>query len=101
MENEENPTEKEAPQKKGVVNSLLIGGIGVFCAFYLFNPGWGWIELINDNLPIVGNLDEAAAAALLISCLAFFGFDFGNLFDKAGKSKKSKPTEQADEVIDV
>jgi hypothetical protein len=29
---------------------------------YLFNPGAGILELVPDNLPIVGNLDEGAAA---------------------------------------
>ena len=29
---------------------------------YLLNPTAGIIELIPDNLPLVGNLDEAAAA---------------------------------------
>ncbi len=32
---------------------------------YLLNPTAGIIELIPDNLPLVGNLDEAAAALLL------------------------------------
>jgi hypothetical protein len=29
---------------------------------YLFNPGAGILELLPDNLPLVGNLDEGAAA---------------------------------------
>jgi len=28
---------------------------------YLFNPGWGILELIPDNLPFIGNLDEGIA----------------------------------------
>jgi len=32
---------------------------------YLLNPTAGIIELIPDNFPIVGNLDEAAAGLLL------------------------------------
>lgn len=32
---------------------------------YLLNPTAGVIELIPDNLPLVGNLDEAAAAFLV------------------------------------
>jgi uncharacterized membrane protein YkvA (DUF1232 family) len=34
---------------------------------YIANPTGGLFELIPDNLPVVGNLDEAAATALLIS----------------------------------
>lgn len=101
MENKENQTEQIPPQKKKPMNSLIIGGLGVVSAIYLFNPGAGWIELINDNIPIIGNLDEAAAAALLISCLAYFGFDVANFFGKAGKNEKAGSTEKSDDVIDV
>ena len=98
MENKENSTGGKPPQKKGVVNSFIIGVLGGVSAIYLFNPGAGWIELINDNIPIIGNLDEAAAAALLISCLAYFGLDLGNFF---GKAKQSESTEKTEDVIDV
>ncbi len=33
---------------------------------YLLNPGWGVFELIPDNIPFFGNLDEGAATMLLI-----------------------------------
>ena len=36
---------------------------------YLLNPTAGFIELLPDQLPIVGNLDEAAMTALLLGCL--------------------------------
>ena len=42
------------------VIALLVGGI------YLLNPTAGLIELLPDVLPVVGNLDEAAATALLL-----------------------------------
>lgn len=32
---------------------------------YIINPGMGIFELLPDNLPIVGNLDEGASALLL------------------------------------
>ncbi len=32
---------------------------------YLLNPGAGFIELLPDNLPLVGNLDEGAAFMLI------------------------------------
>lgn len=67
---------------KNLVNSLIIGGLGLFSLVYLFNPTAGFIELIPDNIPVIGNLDEAAAVTILISCLAFFGFDAGRLFGR-------------------
>ncbi|MCA9618665.1 MAG: DUF1232 domain-containing protein [Myxococcales bacterium] len=42
-------------------------GIGL-SALYLFNPGSGVFELLPDNLPGIGNLDEAAMTAFLIAC---------------------------------
>ncbi|GMV90802.1 MAG: hypothetical protein AMXMBFR82_05800 [Candidatus Hydrogenedentota bacterium] len=60
--------------------------------FWLLNFTFGVVEL-PDNMPFVGNLDEAAAAAVLFSCLRYLGFDvlpFGR------RGKKSN-----DDVIDV
>lgn len=61
---------------------LFVLVIGLFSAIYVFNPGAGFIELIPDNFPIVGNLDEAAAATLLIAALSYFGLDLTKLFGK-------------------
>jgi len=33
---------------------------------YLLNPTAGLFELLPDNLPLIGNLDEAGATALVI-----------------------------------
>jgi uncharacterized membrane protein YkvA (DUF1232 family) len=41
----------------------------VACVVYLLNPDAGFVELIPDNLPIVGNLDEAGATLLLVQCI--------------------------------
>ncbi|MEZ4272285.1 MAG: DUF1232 domain-containing protein [Myxococcota bacterium] len=38
------------------------------CAAYILNPTAGVFELLPDNLPGVGNLDEAAAMAGLLFC---------------------------------
>lgn len=39
----------------------LISAVGFI---YLLNPTFGLLELIPDNFPVVGNLDEGAAALL-------------------------------------
>ncbi len=49
---------------------------------YLLNIGMGLIEFIPDNIPFVGNLDEAGAVALLLMCLRYFGIDVTKIFEK-------------------
>lgn len=46
---------------------------GLLGAIYMLNPTAGFLELIPDNAPIIGNLDEFAASALVIAALSFFG----------------------------
>jgi uncharacterized membrane protein YkvA (DUF1232 family) len=38
----------------------------LFSVVYIINPTAGFLEFIPDNLPLIGNLDEAGATALLI-----------------------------------
>ncbi|MCG8602446.1 MAG: hypothetical protein MI807_20035 [Verrucomicrobiales bacterium] len=83
----------EMEEKKNPVTTVIVGLLGVFSAIFLLNPGFGALFEIPDNIPVIGNLDEAAAAAILISCLAYFGVDIGSIF---GRKKKDE-----DDVIDV
>ena len=85
---------------KNVVNSLIIGGLGVFSALFLVNPGAGIFLEIPDNIPIIGNLDEAAATAILISCLAYFGFDLGRLFGRRHEPAAEK-SQAGSKAVDV
>ena len=48
--------------------------VGAICLVYLVNPTAGILELVPDNLPVIGNLDEVAAATGLLSALASIGF---------------------------
>ena len=45
----------------------LTGAVGFV---YLLNPSAGLLELIPDNLPLVGNLDEGAAALLIWNAIS-------------------------------
>ena len=54
---------------------MALAGV-VVGAFYVTNPGAGVFELIPDNFPLFGNLDEAAATTALILGLQYlFGRD--------------------------
>ena len=47
--------------------------VGLICVVYLLNPTAGILELLPDNLPIIGNLDEAAAVTGLLMALSNLG----------------------------
>lgn len=62
------------------MKKIVVFCLGLLSAIYLLNPGAGIFEIIPDNLPVVGNLDEAAAVALLLACLRYFGVELPEIF---------------------
>ena len=65
-----------------MLKNIFVFLVGILSLVYLINPGMGIFELIPDNLPIIGNLDEAGAAVLLIAALKYFGVDLTRFFIK-------------------
>ena len=74
-----------------LIRDLLVLCSGVLSALYLLNFTFGVAEFIPDNIPIFGNLDEAAATALLINCLAYFGVDIGHFLRRKGDAAQGEP----------
>jgi hypothetical protein len=60
-----------APPRRGCLGSLVALLGVVVGAAYLANPTAGILELIPDNAPLFGNLDEAGATTLLILGLQY------------------------------
>lgn len=73
-----------------MLKPVFIVGLGLFSLLYLINPGAGVFELIPDNIPIIGNIDEAAAVVLLLSCLRYFGIDIADLFSRKQKTNPKR-----------
>ena len=71
------------------MKKLVVIILGLLSALYLINPGAGIFELIPDNIPFIGNLDEAAAVALLLACLRYFDIELPDIF---GRKKESERT---------
>ena len=71
-----------------LIRDFLVLCSGIVSALYLLNITFGVAEFIPDNIPIFGNLDEAAATALLINCLAYFGVDIGHFLRRKGTEEK-------------
>ena len=61
------------------IKNIIVLLLGLLSAAYLANIGVGVIELIPDNVPVIGNLDEAGATLLLLHCLSYFGINPGNI----------------------
>lgn len=74
------------------MKKFVVAALGVLSTLYIFNPTAGIFELIPDNIPFIGNLDEAGAVVLLLMCLRYFGIDLPNIF----KKDEDKPKEYID-----
>ena len=64
------------------MKKLLIAFAGLLAFLYLMNPTLGLFEFLPDNLPLVGNVDEATATMVLLGVLRYFGWDLTNLFSE-------------------
>ncbi|MCP4402719.1 MAG: DUF1232 domain-containing protein [bacterium] len=65
-----------------MMKSTMVFCLGMISLLYLLNIGAGVFELIPDNIPFVGNLDEGGAALLLLMCLRYFRLDPVQLFER-------------------
>lgn len=68
------------------MKGIAVFSMGIVALLYLLNIGVGIIELIPDNIPFVGNLDEGGAVTLLLMCLRYFGLDLTRVFERKSKN---------------
>jgi hypothetical protein len=54
------------------MKSLLVAISGILALIYILNPTAGIFELLPDNIPFLGNLDEGTAAYVLYSSVEYF-----------------------------
>ena len=59
--------------RRSILGTIVAVVFAALCGVYLANPTLGVFEAIPDNVPFVGNIDEATATAILISCLGYLG----------------------------
>jgi len=78
------------------MKNIIVIFMGIISLLYLLNIGVGIIEAIPDNIPFVGNLDEASAAVLLLMCLRYFGIDLTKIFKKSSKNSDKKEISSQD-----
>lgn len=66
----------------GVVKDVFVLALGLLGLVYILNPGAGFLELIPDNIPFIGNLDEGAAVVFILAALRYYNVDVSNIFSK-------------------
>ena len=71
-----------ASPRRGVLAKVTATIVALVSAAYLLNFGFGFIELLPDNAPIVGNLDEVFFTSALIASLAALGVNLPFLRNK-------------------
>lgn len=62
-----------APRRRGPLGTLLAIIVALVSALYLVNPTLGVFEFLPDNLPLIGNLDEAFFTLALATSLGALG----------------------------
>jgi hypothetical protein len=67
------------------MKTFFVALAGLLSALYLANPTLGVFELLPDNIPLVGNADEATASMVLLGALRYFGYDLTDLFKRKSK----------------
>lgn len=71
----ESPPPAAAPASSSMIGNL-ISVIGLLLAgVYLSNPTLGVFELLPDNIPGIGNLDEVVATTIFLTCLGRLGIN--------------------------
>jgi len=62
-----------APRRRGLFRTIAATAVALFSGLYLVNPTLGIFEFLPDNLPVVGNLDEAFFTIAFFGALASLG----------------------------
>jgi len=50
---------------------MIVVFLALICVVYILNPTAGVFELLPDNIPFLGNVDEGLAAYVLYSCVEY------------------------------
>lgn len=83
-----------------ILKEFVIIILGIIATIYLLNPSFGAFELIPDIVPVIGNLDEAGAVAIIINTLGYYGIDMTKLYGRRKPQKKVRRiTKNADGEI--
>ncbi|MDG2207033.1 MAG: DUF1232 domain-containing protein [Pirellulales bacterium] len=66
---------QQVKSSRSKVGTILAVIIALLCFIYMANPTAGIVEILPDNLPVIGNVDEGLIMILLLGCLKYLGID--------------------------
>ena len=69
------------PQKQPGWARTLAWTVVVLGGVYVLNPTFG-VDLLPDNLPVVGNLDEAAILLLMLGAIRYLGIQLPDFIER-------------------
>ncbi len=70
------PEQPQDAKLKNIAKMILVLG-----GLYLLNPIFG-VDLLPDNLPILGNLDEVLAVFMMIGSVRYLGIEMPGFLDR-------------------
>lgn len=73
-----------------IFKEMFIIALGVVAFVYLVNPTLGVFELMPDNLPLVGNIDEGGASLVLLAVARYYGIDLTRILGSRGQSNQQQ-----------
>jgi uncharacterized membrane protein YkvA (DUF1232 family) len=79
-----------------MIKNVLVAVAGLLSLVYLVNPGAGVFELIPDNIPIVGNLDEAVACAIILAAFRYYGIDLTAFLGRGVRDRSKSSSKKED-----
>ncbi len=78
-----------------MIKNIMVALAGLLSLVYLLNPTGGFFEFIPDNFPIIGNLDEAVAVAIILAAFRYYGIDLTSFLGR-GIRDRSKSSGKKD-----
>jgi hypothetical protein len=88
------PTEGEVepePVEQPFLGRVLAWTTLALGALYIINPTAGFFELFPDNIPGIGNLDEAAVVFLMYGAMRYLGMRLPEFIERWGRRPTQLP----------
>jgi hypothetical protein len=73
-----------------LLKNVFVLALAAVAGIYLLNPTWGVFELLPDNIPGVGNVDEGLAVLILLNSTRYFGLDLTRFLSRGQETNTTQ-----------